>query len=254
MRCYGFSQGRKSLYNTAVYVMKCFISNIRKNSAIDISPAKLSIGWFALGGEREIREARKSGVWRNQRRKSGPWWKRSTRNGRQRSFSPLTRPSKCRVGRWGAILFHSSYNARVFRCKAPSKQDEWNRIKELCLREHQERQMATGFSVSGWTNGGQSSSTERNYHWPSCENWRGKKCRLQRTVDREWRAKESDSWPTEDKRDLAVTLFKCINESNEMELIVQRKRQQINFNFVNFSSCHLAAVDCSPLVNVIKNV
>ena len=39
-----------------------------------------------------------------------------------------------------------------------------------------------------------------------------------------------------------------------MELIVQRKLQQINFNFVNFSSCHLTAVDCSPLVNVIKNV
>ena len=117
MRCYGFSQGRKSLYNTAVYVIKCFISNIRKNSAIDISPAKLSIGWFALGGEREIREARKSGVWRNQRRKSGPWWTRSTRNGRQRSFSPLTQPSKCRVGRWGAILYHSSYNARVFAAR-----------------------------------------------------------------------------------------------------------------------------------------
>ena len=154
MRSYGFSQGRKSFYNTAVYVIKCFISNIRKNSAIDISPAKLSIGWFALGGEREIREAGKSGVWRNQRRKSGPWWKRSTRNGRQRSFSPLTRPSKCRVGRWGAILFHSSYNARVFRCEAPSKQHEWNRIMELCFREPQKRQMATGFLVSGRTNGG----------------------------------------------------------------------------------------------------
>ena len=39
-----------------------------------------------------------------------------------------------------------------------------------------------------------------------------------------------------------------------MELIAQRILQQINFNFVNFSSCHLTAVDCSPLVNVIKNV
>ena len=79
------------------------------------------------------------------RRKSDPWRKRSKRNGRQRSFSPLTRPSKCRVGRWGAILFHSSYNARVFRCEAPSKQHEWNRIKELCFREHQERQLVFQF-------------------------------------------------------------------------------------------------------------
>ena len=61
-------------------------------------------------------------------------------------------------------------------------------------------------------------------------------------------------WPTEDERDLAVTFFKCGNESNKMESIVQRKLQQINFNFVNFIRGHLTAVDCSSLVNVIKNV
>ena len=61
-------------------------------------------------------------------------------------------------------------------------------------------------------------------------------------------------WPTEDERDLAVTFFKCGNESDKMESIVQRKLQQINFNFVNFIRGHLTAVDCSSLVNVIKNV
>ena len=61
-------------------------------------------------------------------------------------------------------------------------------------------------------------------------------------------------WPTEDKKHLAVTLFKCINESSEMEEIVQRKLQQINFNFVNFIVCQLTPVDCASVVTVIKNV
>ena len=61
-------------------------------------------------------------------------------------------------------------------------------------------------------------------------------------------------WPTEDKKHLAVTLFKCINESSEMEEIVQRKLQQINFNFVNFNGCQLTPVDCASVVTVIKNV
>ena len=61
-------------------------------------------------------------------------------------------------------------------------------------------------------------------------------------------------WPTGDKKHLAVTLFKCINESSEMEEIVQRKLQQINFNFVNFNVCQLTPVDCASVVTVIKNV
>ena len=61
-------------------------------------------------------------------------------------------------------------------------------------------------------------------------------------------------WPTKDEKDLTVTLFTCSNESNKMKSIVQRKLHQINFNCVNFISCHLRAADCSSLVNVIKNV
>nr|XP_058950318.1 protein NLRC3-like [Pocillopora verrucosa] len=59
-------------------------------------------------------------------------------------------------------------------------------------------------------------------------------------------------WPTEDERELAVTLIKCLNENNRMNLEAQRKLQQMNFNCVNFIRCHLTAVDCSSLVNVIN--
>ena len=61
-------------------------------------------------------------------------------------------------------------------------------------------------------------------------------------------------WPTADERYLAVTLMKCLNENSRMKSEAQRKLQQINFNCVNFIRCHLTAVDCSSLVNVIKNV
>ncbi|XP_022806248.1 NACHT, LRR and PYD domains-containing protein 3-like [Stylophora pistillata] len=61
------------------------------------------------------------------------------------------------------------------------------------------------------------------------------------------------NWPTEDKKHLAVTLFKCCCENNEMKETVQRKLQQINFNFVNFIDCQLTAVDCASLVTVIEN-
>ena len=59
-------------------------------------------------------------------------------------------------------------------------------------------------------------------------------------------------WPTEDERELAVTLIKCLNENSRMNLEAQRKLQQMNFNCVNFIDCHLTAVDCSSLVNVIN--
>ena len=59
-------------------------------------------------------------------------------------------------------------------------------------------------------------------------------------------------WPTKDERYLAVTLMKCLNENSRMKSKAQRKLQQINFNCVNFIDCHLTAVDCSSLVNVIN--
>ena len=59
-------------------------------------------------------------------------------------------------------------------------------------------------------------------------------------------------WPTKDEQYLAMTLMKCLNENSRMKSDAQRKLQQINFNCVNFINCHLTAVDCSSLVNVIN--
>ncbi|XP_066020289.1 nucleotide-binding oligomerization domain-containing protein 1-like [Pocillopora verrucosa] len=79
------------------------------------------------------------------------------------------------------------------------------------------------------------------------------------TEEKKNEAEESEDkmvtcWPTKDEKDLAVTLLKCSYESNTMESIVQRKLQQINFNCVNFIDCHLTAVGCPSVVNIIKNV
>ena len=59
-------------------------------------------------------------------------------------------------------------------------------------------------------------------------------------------------WPTSGETDLAMTLIKCLNENSRMKLEAQEKIQQLNINFVNFNRCHLTAVDCSSLVNVIN--
>ena len=69
----------------------------------------------------------------------------------------------------------------------------------------------------------------------------------------ETRGRKVTCWPTKDKKRLAVTLFKCANENSEMEEIVQRKLQQINFNFVDFDHFQLTPFECASLVTVIKN-
>ena len=72
----------------------------------------------------------------------------------------------------------------------------------------------------------------------------------------QWTDKEEKStvtcWPTSGEKDLAMTLIKCLNENSRMKLEAQEKIQQLNINFVNFNRCHLTAVDCSSLVNVIN--
>ena len=59
-------------------------------------------------------------------------------------------------------------------------------------------------------------------------------------------------WPTSGEKDLAMTLIKCLNENSRMKLEAREKIQQLNINYVNFNRCHLTAVDCSSLVNVIN--
>ena len=61
-------------------------------------------------------------------------------------------------------------------------------------------------------------------------------------------------WPTERERDLALTLMKCIQETNESGSVVQSKLEEIDFNALDFSECHFAPVDCTAVVRFIKHV
>ena len=61
-------------------------------------------------------------------------------------------------------------------------------------------------------------------------------------------------WPTDSEKDLALTLLKCIQETNESGSVVQSKLEEIGFNAVDFSLCRLAPADCTAVVHFIKRV
>ena len=61
-------------------------------------------------------------------------------------------------------------------------------------------------------------------------------------------------WPTHSEKDLALTLLKCIHETNESGSVVQSKLEEIGFNAVDFSDCRLAPADCTAVVHFIKRV
>ena len=61
-------------------------------------------------------------------------------------------------------------------------------------------------------------------------------------------------WPTRSEKDLALTLLKCIQETNESGSVVQSKLEEIGFNAVDFSSCRLAPADCTAVVHFIKRI
>jgi len=61
-------------------------------------------------------------------------------------------------------------------------------------------------------------------------------------------------WPTDSKKDLAVTLMKCIYETNESGSVVQSKLEEIGFNAVDFSFCRLAPADCTAVVHFLNSV
>jgi len=60
-------------------------------------------------------------------------------------------------------------------------------------------------------------------------------------------------WPTRSEKHLAVTLMKCINESNESGSVVQSKLEEIGFNAVDFSECGLAPADCTAVVRFLQS-
>ena len=61
-------------------------------------------------------------------------------------------------------------------------------------------------------------------------------------------------WPAYSEKDLALTLMKCIQETNESGSVVQSKLEEIGFNAVDFSRCRLAPADCTAVVHCIKRV
>ncbi|XP_067051646.1 nucleotide-binding oligomerization domain-containing protein 1-like [Acropora muricata] len=61
-------------------------------------------------------------------------------------------------------------------------------------------------------------------------------------------------WPTKSEKDLALTLLKCIHETNVSGSVVQSKLEEIGFNAVDFSYCGLAPADCTAVVHFIKHI
>ncbi|XP_044177798.1 protein NLRC3-like [Acropora millepora] len=61
-------------------------------------------------------------------------------------------------------------------------------------------------------------------------------------------------WPTKSEKDLALTLLKCIHETNVSGSVVQSKLEEIGFNAVDFSYCRLAPADCTAVVHFIKHI
>ena len=62
-------------------------------------------------------------------------------------------------------------------------------------------------------------------------------------------------WPADnDQEQLALNLCKCLYEIDvKQDSEIQNKLTEIGFNAVDFSSCSLAPVDCSAVLNVLKN-
>ena len=60
-------------------------------------------------------------------------------------------------------------------------------------------------------------------------------------------------WPTGREKRLALTLMKCMDESNESGSVVQRKLEEIGFNAVDFSYCDLAPADCTAVAHFLQS-
>ena len=78
----------------------------------------------------------------------------------------------------------------------------------------------------------------------------------------DWDCKSEDSeariftcWPAgPDEKQLALYLCKCLYEIDvKQDSAIQDKLTEIGFNAVDFADCSLAPVDCSAVLNVLKN-
>ena len=75
-----------------------------------------------------------------------------------------------------------------------------------------------------------------------------------------WKSEETEvrtftCWPADnDQEQLALNLCKCLYEIDvKQDSEIQNKLTEIGVNAVDFSSCSLAPVDCSAVLNVLKN-
>ena len=59
-------------------------------------------------------------------------------------------------------------------------------------------------------------------------------------------------WPTEEDKQLALTLCHCLYEIDADDSAVQNKVREIDFNAVDFVNCQLGPVDCTAIVNFLK--
>ena len=84
-----------------------------------------------------------------------------------------------------------------------------------------------------------------------------KKEHVMMSVDPHYAQEESTTltcWPTEDEKELALNLCKCLYELDvKLQSAVAKKIEEINFNVVDFRYCMLAPVDCTAIIAFLKN-
>ena len=91
------------------------------------------------------------------------------------------------------------------------------------------------------------STVEKNEYELKMESW-------------SWRSEESEPrtltcWPADNvEKQLALNLCKCLYEiDGKQDSAIQNKLAEIGFNAVDFSCCSLSPVDCSAVLNILKN-
>ena len=75
-----------------------------------------------------------------------------------------------------------------------------------------------------------------------------------------WKSEDSEPrtftcWPADNvEKQLALNLCKCLYEiDGKQDSAIQNKLTEIGFNAVDFSCCSLSPVDCSAVLNILKN-
>ena len=81
-----------------------------------------------------------------------------------------------------------------------------------------------------------------------------RKVKIKMTEYSEERSETLICWPTDEDKDLVVTLFNCMYENNASDREVQKKLVKIGCNVLDFRRCNLSPLDCLALVHALKSV